>query len=46
MKKQLSVLKANVDNAYGRVGVPILLYFLGVPGFLVVLIWFFAFRGR
>ena len=29
----------------GRVAVPILLWFMGVPGFLVVLLWFFFFRG-
>lgn len=34
-----------VDNINGRVGVPILLYLLGVPGGLVLLIWFFAYRG-
>lgn len=43
---QLSVLKSTIDNAYGKVGVPILLYFLGVPGFAVVLIWLFFFRGK
>lgn len=34
-----------VDNSNGKVGVPILLYIPGVPGFLVILIWFFFFRG-
>jgi hypothetical protein len=32
-------------NIQGRVGVPILLYALGVPGGLVLLLWFFIFRG-
>lgn len=43
---QLTILKNTVDNAYGKVGVPVLLYFLGVPGFAVVLIWLFFFRGK
>jgi hypothetical protein len=30
----------------GRVGVPILMYFFGVPGFICVLAWLFFFRGR
>ena len=43
---KISVLKNQVSNAYGRVGMPILLYFLGVPGALVILLWLFFFRGR
>lgn len=43
VKKQLKDL---IDNANGRVAVPILMYVLGVPGFLVILAWFFFFRGR
>lgn len=35
-----------IDNVNGRVGVPILLYFMGVPGFFVILIWLFFFRGK
>lgn len=38
-------LKKLVTDAQGRVGVPILLYFLGVPGIVVIAIWFFVFRG-
>jgi hypothetical protein len=34
------------DSIQGKVGVPILLYILGVPGFVVILIWFFFFRGQ
>lgn len=34
------------DDASGRVAVPILMYMLGVPGFLVLLAWFFFFRGK
>lgn len=43
MKKTMNEL---IDNASGRVGVPILLYILGVPGFACVLIWAFFFRGN
>lgn len=34
-----------VNNVEGRVGIPILMYFLGVPGFVCVLAWLFFFRG-
>ncbi|MBC7743270.1 MAG: hypothetical protein H7061_13815 [Bdellovibrionaceae bacterium] len=39
-------MKETINNAYGKVGVPILLYFLGVPGGIVILIWLFFFRGK
>jgi hypothetical protein len=39
-------IKQVVDNAYGRVAVPILMYMLGAPLGLVLLVWFFFFRGR
>lgn len=29
----------------GKVAVPILLWFMGVPGFIVILLWAFFFRG-
>ncbi|UYL09056.1 hypothetical protein B9G69_000510 [Bdellovibrio sp. SKB1291214] len=35
-----------LDNAKGKIGVPILLWFMGVPGFAVILLWFFFFRGE
>ncbi len=35
-----------IKNIQGRVGVPILLWFLGVPGFVCIVIWFLAFRGN
>lgn len=38
----MRILQKNED---GRVAVPILLWFMGVPGFLVILLWFFFFRG-
>jgi hypothetical protein len=42
MKKMMSV----VENVEGRVGMPILLYFLGVPGFVCILLWLFFFKGH
>jgi len=33
------------NNADGKVAVPILLWVLGVPGFVVALLWLFIFRG-
>ncbi len=33
------------DSVEGKVAVPILLWFLGVPGFIVILLWAFFFRG-
>lgn len=30
----------------GRVAVPFLLWMMGVPGFIVILLWFFFFRGH
>ncbi len=35
-----------IDNINGRVGVPILLYFLGVPGVVVIFLWLFFFKGQ
>jgi hypothetical protein len=35
-----------LENIQGKVGVPILLYILGVPGFLCILIWLFFFKGK
>ena len=34
-------ISAAIDNVNGRVAVPIIMYMLGVPGFLVVLAWVF-----
>jgi len=39
-------MKSVIENAYGRVAAPILMYFLGVPGFLCILAWLFFFRGK
>lgn len=35
-----------IENINGKVGVPILLYLLGVPGIVVILLWAFFFRGK
>ena len=32
-------------NNEGKVAVPILLWFLGVPGFVAALLWVFIFRN-
>lgn len=34
-----------VHDANGRVAIPIMLYFLGVPGLLVFILWVLFFRG-
>lgn len=38
--------KELINNFEGRVGVPVLMYVLGVPAFFCVLIWLFFFRGK
>lgn len=42
----MNSLKKVIDNVNGKVAGPILMYMLGVPGFLVILLWFFFFRGK
>lgn len=39
-------LQKFIDNVNGRVAVPILVWMLGAPLGLVILLWFFFFRGR
>ena len=46
MNTQLTNFKSSIENMHGRVAAPILLYFLGVPGGVVILLWLFFFRGR
>ncbi len=41
----MKALTQTIDNVNGKVGVPILMYFLGVPGIVCVLAWAFFFRG-
>ncbi len=38
-------MKPTLKTNEGRVAVPILMWMMGVPGFLVILLWFFFFRG-
>ncbi len=38
-------MKNELLSQEGRVAAPLLLWFLGVPGFVVVLLWLFIFRG-
>lgn len=39
-------MKNFLKGAEGRVAMPILLWVMGVPGFFVILLWFFFFRGH
>lgn len=34
-----------VGNEKGGIAIPAVMYFMGVPFFLVLLLWFFFFRG-
>lgn len=38
--------RPNMKSEEGRVGAPILLWMLGVPGSICVLLWLFIFRGK
>ncbi len=40
----MKLIKNTLDNMNGRIGVPILMYLLGVPGILVIVLWFLFFR--
>jgi len=46
MKTLKNKLEKTIDNVNGKIAVPIMLYMLGVPGFLVILLWLFFFRGK
>lgn len=46
MQKTNKQLIEMVNNIQGRVEGPILMYVLGVPGFLCVLAWLFFFKGK
>lgn len=39
-------LQKVIDDVNGRVAVPIIMWMLGAPLGLVILLWFFFFRGR
>jgi hypothetical protein len=38
--------KGIIQNIEGRVGIPILMYLLGVPGSICLLAWLFFFKGK
>ncbi len=46
MKSSIHSLIGMLKNTEGRVGPPMLLWFLGVPGSICVLLWFFIWRGN
>jgi len=39
-----ATMKESMRKGEGKIGVPILLWFLGVPGFVCLLLWMFVFR--
>jgi hypothetical protein len=45
-----NILKKNFQDEFtdisGKVGVPILMYILGVPGIACIFIWLFFFKGK
>lgn len=45
MKTNKQILDT-INNVQGKVGVPILMYVLGVPGFVCVFAWLFYFKGQ
>ncbi len=40
------VVREVVKNVEGRVAPPLILWILGVPGSICVLLWFFIWRGE
>jgi hypothetical protein len=46
IRKEISKAREVVENMEGRVGPPLLLWFLGLPGGLCLLLWFFVWRGK
>jgi len=42
----MKALKQTIENVEGRVLPPLLMYMVGVPGFICVLCWLFFFRGK
>ncbi|MBC7540419.1 MAG: hypothetical protein H7281_16465 [Bacteriovorax sp.] len=44
--KRLMIKTKILQNNAGKVGAPILMYALGVPGFIVILAWLFFFRNK
>lgn len=46
MKVAKKQMRSLIDNVNGKVAMPILMYVLGVPGFVCVLAWLFFFKGK
>jgi hypothetical protein len=46
MKTTREKIEFLIDNANGKIAAPILMYVLGVPGFLCILAWLFFFKGK
>lgn len=44
-KNKLERLRGKIEWSEGRVGPPLLLWVLGVPGSICLILWFFFFRG-
>jgi hypothetical protein len=42
----MDMLKNYLEDIHGRVAPPLLLYFLGVPGGICLLLWLFVWRGN
>lgn len=42
----INKLKEMKTNVEGKVMVPIIMYVLGVPGIVCIMIWAFFFRGK
>lgn len=39
-------MKNMIEKVEGKIGIPLLLWFLGVPGIVVIVLWMFFFRGE
>lgn len=46
IERFIEKIKNLKEDTEGKVGVPILMYILGVPGFLVFFAWLFYFRRK
>lgn len=46
MKTLKEKIKFVKDDVEGRVLPPLILYMLGVPGIIVIVLWFFIWRGK
>jgi len=39
-------MRRMIENAEGKVGIPLLLWFLGVPGIVCIVLWMLFFKGQ